>query len=99
MFFYFILILGVSLISWGLGSGFWEYIHNDKNYKAILCVVLNIIICVLLSWLFAYDQQNTIKKCYYNGVSVKVDTLSIDCNGVGKHIEPDSTFYINKMRE
>ena len=95
MFFYFILILWVNFLGWALSSAFWGYFEDDKNYKAILCVIVSIILCVLLSWFFAYDQQNTIKKCYYNGVSVKVDSLSIDCNGVGKHIEPDSTFYIN----
>lgn len=95
MIFYILVFLWVNITGWVIGAIFWECIEEEKNYKAFLCVVVSILISVLLGWFFAYRQQNTIKKCYYNGVSVKVDSLYIS-NGVGKIIEPDSTFYINK---
>lgn len=95
MFFYFFILIWIVWIGYCSVDTSSKYFYDNKKIKGVLTIVILVIICVLLSWFFAYDQQNTIKKCYYNGVSVKVDTLSIDCNGVGKHIEPDSTFYIN----
>lgn len=45
-------------------------------------------------------QESTIKRCYYNGVSVKVNQkFDIDSNGNLIENKTDSVFYINKMRE
>lgn len=45
-------------------------------------------------------QESTIKRCYYNGVSVKVNQkFDTDNNGNLIENKTDSVFYINKMRE
>lgn len=45
-------------------------------------------------------QESTIKRCYYNGVSVKVNQkFDTDSNGNLIENKTDSVFYINKVRE
>ena len=45
-------------------------------------------------------QKDTIKKCYYNNVSVKLNkTFKTDSNGNLVENKVDSVFYINKTKE
>lgn len=84
-------------------------IHFDEDGKhpmkskivMFFCFIIVIAFNSLINYFNAQIiQENAIKRCYYNGVSVKVkQSFDTDSNGNLKETKIDSVFYINKVRE
>lgn len=84
-------------------------IHSDKDDKRpivsrilfFFAVIVIVTFNSLMNFLNTQVlQESTIKRCYYNGVSVKVNQkFDTDSNGNLIENKTDSVFYINKMRE